>query len=261
MPPTNPQTWNRYAYALNNPLSFVDPFGLLVGFCTVNGVQWDDADSEEESDGQASCEDAGGTWTNYSENTSVTVNGDNPSDPGVTIEDGQQVFPEIIPNAANNTTQNRLNCVKNLANAGSVQNAVGLGNAKGTTGWLAGAFLGNNVSSALDLMQAAWGGSAGGVANGTGQAFGSNVAVAGGRAAASQVPNVVSVNVNMAAVSVSTATTTLTVQATTATARVYPWGSLARGAINTISGAFDGKLYFDIGIAVLADYVCLKDGN
>jgi len=26
--PTNPQSWNRYAYALNNPVSLVDPFGL-----------------------------------------------------------------------------------------------------------------------------------------------------------------------------------------------------------------------------------------
>ena len=25
---TNPQTWNRYAYVLNMPLRFVDPFGL-----------------------------------------------------------------------------------------------------------------------------------------------------------------------------------------------------------------------------------------
>jgi RHS repeat-associated protein len=26
--PTNPQSWNRYAYVLNNPLAYIDPFGL-----------------------------------------------------------------------------------------------------------------------------------------------------------------------------------------------------------------------------------------
>ena len=26
--PSNPQTWNRYAYVMNNPLAMVDPLGL-----------------------------------------------------------------------------------------------------------------------------------------------------------------------------------------------------------------------------------------
>jgi RHS repeat-associated protein len=29
--PTNPQTWNRYAYVMNQPLRFTDPLGLWAG--------------------------------------------------------------------------------------------------------------------------------------------------------------------------------------------------------------------------------------
>ena len=31
--PGSPQTWNRYSYALNNPLKFVDPNGLYNAKC------------------------------------------------------------------------------------------------------------------------------------------------------------------------------------------------------------------------------------
>jgi RHS repeat-associated protein len=37
--PTNPQTWNRYAYVANNPLTMVDPSGLF--YVCVNGVQYE----------------------------------------------------------------------------------------------------------------------------------------------------------------------------------------------------------------------------
>ncbi len=31
--PTNPQSWNRYAYALSNPLALIDPLGLMGNGC------------------------------------------------------------------------------------------------------------------------------------------------------------------------------------------------------------------------------------
>ncbi len=56
--PSNPQSWNRYVYALNNPLSSVDPTGL---FCV-----WDDGSYDSASDpgtgNASSCGADGGNW-------------------------------------------------------------------------------------------------------------------------------------------------------------------------------------------------------
>jgi len=62
--PTNPQSWNRYAYVLNNPLGYIDPLGLE--------CLWDDGSFDSEFDGAtgsvSGCGAAGGTWVELGQN-------------------------------------------------------------------------------------------------------------------------------------------------------------------------------------------------
>ncbi|MFZ0800596.1 MAG: RHS repeat-associated core domain-containing protein [Terriglobales bacterium] len=86
----NPQTWNRYAYALNNPVSLSDPSGLVTPICD---------DDDDDDDG---CDDGGGgdggdgacdAWCQLQQdeaNAALALN--NQNSPCATVVDGGTGF-------------------------------------------------------------------------------------------------------------------------------------------------------------------------
>jgi hypothetical protein len=145
--PSNSQSWNRYAYALNNPLRYTDPLGLYCFYGGAGDTPDNDSDPTDYDFGASGPGDCGGggQWIN----TSTVVNVNSDGSEGPTFEDGQQIFPDTIP-----LQPTFGNCVKSGTDYFSLQH--GLQAATGGTlgnSWVSSAFLGSSVSSAITLGQ------------------------------------------------------------------------------------------------------------
>jgi RHS repeat-associated protein len=85
--PTNPQTWNRYAYVMNNPLNNVDPLGLQAPV-TMTNTQCANAQNPAICQGGygtpgnlwATLGGSGGTWDEFGGITTTTTTGYTTSD-------------------------------------------------------------------------------------------------------------------------------------------------------------------------------------
>jgi RHS repeat-associated protein len=108
--PTDPQSWNRYAYVRNSALNAIDPAGTN---CVWDDGSYDAGDDPTYGDtpqGQSNCAYAGGTWIDY-------ITGDwNPNENGdlaAEVADIQSTSPSAWvyggPNAAQNEVLTALN--------------------------------------------------------------------------------------------------------------------------------------------------------
>ncbi|MCB8953070.1 MAG: RHS repeat-associated core domain-containing protein [Ardenticatenales bacterium] len=92
--PANPQSLNRYAYALNNPVRYTDPSGHITN-CALLGAEED----------IAGCQETASFWNTTTYRGSNAIVSYLPAPPGI-IPDGWRVieanYPELFPNHASN---------------------------------------------------------------------------------------------------------------------------------------------------------------
>lgn len=163
--PTNPQTWNRYAYVVNNPVSNTDPLGLE---CVWDNGSYDAAD-DPHTGTPGTCQGLGGSWVDHSYFVQNALP-DWSDKPNSDLVNYVQNFTETVTATANDANsgssvmQNVLNldtCIKNNSKTYSIG---GLLNVAFNTNVPGSGFLDNSVTSTAlfltgqdGLLKTLWG--------------------------------------------------------------------------------------------------------